>query len=115
MCVQDSVPAMRGFTGERQPCALAIELRSPLDQLLYAVWPLFHQDARGVSVHNSIAGVNRVLKVQADFVFIAQGHGNPALRVLRGGFGKLLLRQNQDSAGFGQAWTATRVITRQCG
>ena len=40
--VQDSVAAMRRFSRERELCALAVELRSPVNQLLNAVRPFLH-------------------------------------------------------------------------
>src|ERR1051326_4967397 len=83
MRMQDAVAAVRRLTCESQLGSLAVELRSPLDQLLNPVRPFFHQDARGVGVHDPITRVDGVLKMQADLVFVAQRYRDAALRVLR--------------------------------
>ena len=84
MSMQDAVAAVGGFARERQPRALAVKLRAPVDQLLDAVRAFFHQDVRRIHVHDAVAGADRVLQVQADLIFVAQGNGNSALRILRG-------------------------------
>src|SRR6266702_636740 len=82
MRVQHSIAAMCAFAGERQLGALAVELRTPLDQLLNACWTFFDQHAGGVRITQTVAGIQRVLQVEADFIFIAQGRGNSTLRIL---------------------------------
>src|ERR1051326_1609684 len=83
MRMQDAVAAVRRLTCESQLGSLTVELRSPLDQLLNPVRPFFHQDACGVGVHDTVAGVDRILKMQADLIFVTQRYSNSALCVLR--------------------------------
>ena len=45
----------------------------------------FHQDARGLFIAQAVAGLQRVVQMQADFIFVAQGRRDTALRVLRVG------------------------------
>ncbi len=83
MSMQNAVAAVRGLAGKGQLGAFAVKLRAPVNKFLDAFRPLFHQDARRVGVHNAVAGLDGVLEVQADLIFIAQGDGDPALCVLR--------------------------------
>ena len=89
--VQNAVAAVRAFARERELGSGAIELRAPLDQLFDARRTFFDQHARGFLVDQAVAGVERVLQMQRNFVFIAEGGGDSALRVLRVGFGHLTL------------------------
>src|ERR1041385_7659069 len=100
--VQDSVAAVRRFARERQLCALAVELRSPVNQLLDSVRSFLHQNVRRIRVNNPIPGIDGVLQVQADLVFVAERNPDSALGILRGGFRKFLLRQHQHLACFSQ-------------
>lgn len=93
---------MSCFASERQPGALAIELCSPVNELLNPLRPFFHQYARRFRIDDAVTGVDRVLEMEADLVFIAQGYRDPALRILRIRFRKLLLAQHQNTACFGQ-------------
>ena len=68
-----------------------IELRAPLDELLDAHRTFFDEDARGVRVAEAVAGDERVLQVEADFVLIAERDRDAALSVLRVRFGEFQL------------------------
>ena len=98
MGVQHAVAAVRAFAGEGDLGAGAIELRAPLDQLFDARRAFFHQDARGLFVAQAVAGLQRVLQMQADFIVIAERGGDAALRVLRVGLRDLALGQTQHAA-----------------
>ena len=100
MRVQNSVAAVRAFASESELGSNSIELRTPVDELLNAVGTFFDEDASGVFVDEAVARVDGVLQVKADLIFIAKRDGDPALRVLRGGFGQLLLREHEHAAGF---------------
>jgi len=49
-----------------------------------------------------VTRLDSVLLVQADFVFVAQCHGNAALRPGRGGITQIRLGENQNAAGFAE-------------
>ena len=100
MSMQDAVAAVCGLTRKGQPSTLAVKLRTPVNKFLDALRSFFYQDARCIGIHNSVPGLNSVLQVQADFVFIAQRDGDSALCVLRIGFGQLLFGQYQYFARF---------------
>ena len=103
MSMQDAVTAVRRLARKRQLGSFAIKLRSPIDQLLDTLRTFFHQDVRCFDVHESVTGVNRVLQVQADFIFVAQCDGDSTLGILRGRFSQFLLGQHQHFAGFSQS------------
>src|SRR5260370_34488898 len=102
MCVQNAVATVRGFTREGESCPLTIKLRAPVDQLLNSLRTFLHQNAPRVLIHDAIAGVDRVLQVQPDLVFVAQRDGDSTLRVLCCRFSELLFGQDQNLAGCGQ-------------
>ena len=100
MRVQNSVAAVRAFASERELGSNSIELRTPVDELLNAVGTFFDEDASGVFVDEAVARVDGVLQVKADLIFIAKRDGDSALRVLRGRFSQLLLREHEHAARF---------------
>ena len=57
------------------------------------------QNFGGFRVAQPVAGVQRVLQVQADFVFIAERGGDSALRPLRIGVSDFPLGQHNHAAG----------------
>ena len=80
MRVQDAVTAVCAFTSESQLGAFAIEFRAPLKQFLDAFRPFFHQYLGGIGVAQAIAGIECVLEMKADLVFVAECGGNTSLR-----------------------------------
>src|SRR6266481_5924873 len=103
MGMKYAVAAVRGLARKRQPGSAAVKLRAPLNQLLNALQAFFHQHAGSIGVHDAVTGLNCVLQVQADFVFITQRYSDASLGILRGGFSQLLLGKDQHSAGFSQS------------
>src|SRR5579864_3109213 len=97
--VKNAIAAVRAFAAEGQLGAIAIKLRSPCDQLFNTLGSIFHQDPGGFGIAQAIARVERVLQVQADFIFVAEGGSNSALGKLRVRFGDFSLCQNQNAAG----------------
>ena len=91
MGMQYTVAAMGAFPGEGNLGARAIELGAPLDQLFDAHRTFFHQDAGCRLVTQSVAGFQRVVEMQADFVVVAERGRDAALRVLRVRFGDFTL------------------------
>ena len=98
MRVQNAGPAVRRFARERQLRAGAIEFGPPLDQLRDVLRTFFHQQRNGFGAAQSVAGLDGVLLVQADFVFVAEGHRDAALRPGRGGIAQIGLGQDQHAA-----------------
>src|SRR6266480_2390782 len=82
--MQNAIAAVRFFASERQLRALAAKLRAPLNQFFNAFRSIFHQCPCCLGIAETITSVQRVLKMQADLVFIAQRGRNPTLRQLRG-------------------------------
>ena len=102
MGMQNPVAAMCAFAGKGELGSLAIELRAPLNQFFDALRAFLHQDFRGFRIAQTIAGNERVLQVQADFVFVAECGGDAALGILGGRVGDFSLRQDHDAASGGQ-------------
>ncbi len=96
--VQHAVAAVRAFAGERDLGSGAVELRAPLDQLFDAGRAFFDQHARGLFVDQSVAGLQRVFQMQANFIVIAERGRNTALRILRVGLGDFALGQAKHAA-----------------
>src|SRR6266700_3056483 len=82
--MQYAIAAVRSFASERQLRALTVKLRPPLNQFFNAFRSVFHQCPCCLGIAETITSVQRVLKMQADLVFIAQRGRNPTLRQLRG-------------------------------
>ena len=57
----------------------AIEFRAPFDQLRDVLRAFFNEQRHRFGPAKAVARIDRVLFVEADFVFVAEGHGNPAL------------------------------------
>src|SRR4051812_3519449 len=73
-------------------------LRSPGDEIGNANWPLLSKSARGFGIHQPVTSRQSILHMKADLIFVTEGNGDPALRVLRGGFGDLLLGEHEHAA-----------------
>ena len=71
MRMQYAIAAMRRLARKRQLCSFAIKLRAPVDQLLNTLRTFLHQDVRCFNIYDSVTGIDRVLQMQADFIFIA--------------------------------------------
>src|SRR5437667_800315 len=78
--MQNAIAAVRFFASERQLRALAAKLRAPLNQFFNAFRSIFHEDSCRFRIAETITCVQRVLKMQADLVFIAQRGCDSALR-----------------------------------
>ena len=98
MRVQNTIAAVRAFAGEGDFGSGAIELRSPGDQLLDALGASSTSNPRGICIAEAIAGYERVLQMQADFIFVAERGRDSALRVLRVGVADFFLGENQHAA-----------------
>ena len=98
MCVQDAPAAVRALLRERERCALAIERRAPLDQLLDRRGTFFDQRVHGTAVAQAVTRRHGVLLVQIDFIVIAERNGDATLGVFRGRFVQGVLGNNQHLA-----------------
>jgi len=97
--VKDTISAVCAFASEGEFRAFAIELRPPLDEFLDALGSILDQHSRRFRIAEAIAGVERVLLVEADFVFVAEGYGNSALRPCSGGIAEIGFGEDQNAAG----------------
>jgi hypothetical protein len=59
--MKHTVAAMRAFPGEQQRSTLAVECRTPLDQLFDGYRAFFYQSAHGRDIAKAITGHQRVL------------------------------------------------------
>ena len=100
--VQNAVAAVRTLAGKGKFGSVAIEFGAPLDQLFDALRAFLNQNFGGIGIAQAVAGVERVLKVQANFVLVAEGGGDTALGILRSGIGDFALGKNQHATGWRQ-------------
>jgi hypothetical protein len=100
--VQNAIAAVRSFAAERQFGAFAIELSTPANQLFNSLWSILNQNARRIGIAKTIAGVECVLQVQADFIFVAECGGNAALRELGAGVCNFAFYQHEHAARWGK-------------
>ncbi len=84
--VQDAATRMRGLTREDQLSAVAVELRSPIDELLDIAGALDDQRLDRLFVAKAGAGNERVFLVKPGIVVVREHDSDPALRVLGIGF-----------------------------
>ena len=97
--VQDAGAAVSGFTSEGKFGAGAIEFGAPLDKLSNVLGAFFDEKSYRFGAAEAIAGVERVLFVEADFVFVAEGYGDAALRPGSSGVAEMGFGEDQDAAG----------------
>src|SRR5208283_2027438 len=100
--VEDAGTAVGGFTGEGELGAGAIKFGAPFDDLSDVLGAFFDEESDGVGAAQAVAGVEGVLFVEADFVYVAESDGDAALGVSGGGFGKIGLGEDQDGAGLAE-------------
>ena len=70
---------MRGFAGEGELGASAVEFSSPFDELRDVFRAFFEEHSDVFGPAKTVAGINGVLLVQTDFVFVAEGYRDAAL------------------------------------
>src|SRR6185437_4147118 len=95
MGVQNAVAAVRAFTTESEFGTVAVELRSPGDEFLDPFGGVLDQNFCCFRIAETVACIQRVLQVQADFILVAERRSYPALRILRAGIGDLAFREHQ--------------------
>jgi hypothetical protein len=100
--VQDARATVRGLAREGQLGSGAVKLGAPLNQLLDVLRTLSDQHLGGFRVAQTVAGLNGVLRVQIDLVFVAEGCGDPALRQGAGRLAQLGFGEHQNVARLSQ-------------
>ena len=85
MSMKNARTTVRGFAGESELGASAIEFGAPFDELSDVLGTFFDEQGHGFVAAEAISGGEGVLLVQADFVFVAEGHGDAALGPGSGG------------------------------
>ena len=97
--VEDAGAAVRGFAREGKFGAGAIEFGAPFDELSDVLGAFFDEESYGFRAAEAVAGVERVLFVQADFVFVAERYGDAALCPGSGGIAEIGFGEDQNAAG----------------
>src|SRR6266446_7748185 len=100
--VQDAVAAVGALARERKLGSVAIKLCAPLDQFFNARRTFFDEHADGFHIAQAVSGDERVLKVQAHFVFVAKGGCDSYLRVVHSGVAHLTLGEHEHAADVGK-------------
>src|SRR5205823_191809 len=98
--VQDAAHAVRRFAAERDAAgSVAIEPRSPFDELAYVARAILDEHADGRLVAHSIARANRVGGVQRGRVVVSDRGRDAALRVAGVALAGICLGEDQHAAG----------------
>ena len=95
--VQHPRARVRAFAREGQLPAVLVEVHSPLDELVDGLGAFFDQNAHGFLAAEAVAGAQRVVKMQVDFVVFGERYGDAALCVLGARLENLALGQHQDA------------------
>ena len=100
MRVEDAGATVRRFTRESEFGASTIEFGAPFNKLGNVLRALFDEESDGFGAAEAVACAECVLFVAANFVFVAEGHGDAALRP---GGGRIA------QSGFSEYQNATRA------
>src|SRR5258708_17111726 len=100
--MQNAIAAVSAFAPKGELGSVAIKLSTPRDQLLNALRGFFDEDLGGLGIAEAIAGIQGVLQMQADFIFVAESGSNASLGVLRAGVSDLPLGENEHAASWSQ-------------
>ena len=98
MCVEDAGTAVGGFASKGKLGSGAIEFGAPFDELGDVLGALFHEKRNGFGTAESVACAEGVLLVKADFVFVAEGNGDTALRPGGGRVAEIGFGEDEDAA-----------------
>ena len=90
------------FTRKGEFRSGTIEFRAPFDELRDVLRAFFDKQGDSLGTAQSIPGVERVLLVKPDLVFVGKGHGDSALRPGGRGVAQIGFRQNQNASGRAQ-------------
>jgi len=97
--VKNTRAAVSGFAskGEFGPCA--IEFGAPLDELADVLGAFFDEQSDRFGAAEAVTGVKGVLLVESDFVFVAEGDGDAALRPGGRGIAEIGFGEDEDASG----------------
>ena len=76
----------------------AIEFGAPFDELVDVLRAFFDEEGDRFGAAKTVAGVESVLFVQADFVFVGESDGDAALGPGGGGITEIGFSEDQDAA-----------------
>ena len=98
--VQHAPHAVRRFAPERRPSVrVAIEARAPVDQLAHVARAFLDEHVDGRLVAQSVAGADRVRRVQRGAVVVADRRRDAALRVAGVALARIGLGEDGDAPG----------------
>ena len=97
--VENTRTAMGGFAGEGKLGAGTVEFGAPFDELVDVLRAFFDEERDRFGAAKTITGVEGVLFVQADFVFVGEGDSDAALGPGSGGIAEIGLGQDENAAG----------------
>src|SRR5258708_2555693 len=100
--MQDSRAAVRRLARKSQFRSRPVEFRPPLDELCDVLRTFFDHHSHGLGAAQTISGIDGVLFVESDFIFVGEGHGDPSLRPGGRGIAQIGFRQNQHASGRAQ-------------
>ena len=96
MCVENARTAVSRFASKGKLGARAIEFGAPFDKLRDVLGAFFDEKGYGFRATEAVPGVQRVLLVKADFVFITECYRDAALRPGRGGIAEIGFCEDQN-------------------
>ena len=73
---------VRPLAREGQFASVLVEAHPPLDELVDGFGPFLDEDSNGFLAAQPVAGAQRVVEMQVDFIVFGERHGDAALRVL---------------------------------
>jgi hypothetical protein len=96
--VKNAIATVGALAAEGKPGALAIKLRAPPDQFFDTLRGFFDENLGCFGVAESIAGRQRVLKMETYFIFVTESRSDASLGILRARVGYFALGQHQDAS-----------------
>ena len=89
MRVENARTAVSCLASKGKLGARAIEFSAPFDQLRDVLWTFFDEECNGFRATEAVTGVQRVLLVKTDFIFVAECYGDAALCPGSGGIAEI--------------------------
>jgi hypothetical protein len=104
---------MCAFPSEEKLRAIAIELRTPVDQFLNDTRRFFNEGTDRFRIAQTGARIERVVLVKLNIVVVTKGRGNPALRIFGRRFAEAVLCDDEHRTSLRQLNRRTK--TRDAG
>src|SRR5258708_15725226 len=102
MRVQNPRTAVRGLARKRQLRSRPVELCPPFNELRDVLRTFLDQQSYSFRTAQAVAGLDGVLLVQSDFIFVGEGHSDPSLCPSRRRIAQIGFRQNQHTSARAQ-------------